>query len=102
MPLLSVVLYLEKDGTHVYLPLEPTDGVVEAARLALTQDLPIYFIDRDLESMPQIKESFPDPYALHRIGHTAYCKTYEAECGELEGTGQDLLRETTWLTTFNS
>ncbi|MGD8437832.1 MAG: hypothetical protein PVJ70_09305, partial [Syntrophobacterales bacterium] len=62
LPLLSVVLYEEKDGTHVYLPLEPTDGVVEAARLALTDDLPLHFIDRDLESMPQINEAFPDPY----------------------------------------
>lgn len=93
LPLLSVVLYQEKDGTHVYLPLEPTDGVVEAARLALEQDLPLYFIDRDLESMPQINESFPDPYALHRIGHTAYCEAYTVECGDLKASRQDLLRE---------
>ena len=93
LPLLSVVLYQEKDGTHVYLPLEPTDGVVEAARLALNQDLPLYFIDRDLESMPQINESFPDPYALHRVGHTAYCEAYAAECSDLKVSRQDLLRE---------
>jgi hypothetical protein len=93
LPLLSVVLYQEKDGTHVYLPLEPTDGVVEAARLALDQDLPLYFIDRDLESMPQINEFFPDPYALHRIGHTAYCEAYAVECGDLQASRQDLLRE---------
>jgi len=93
LPLLSVVLYQQKDGTHVYLPLEPTDGVVEAARLALDQDLPLYFIDRDLESMPQINESFPDPYALHRIGHTAYCEAYAVECGDLKPSRQDLLRE---------
>jgi hypothetical protein len=93
LPLLSVVLYQQKDGTHVYLPLEPTDGVVEAARLALDQDLPLYFIDRDLESMPQINESFPDPYALHRIGHTPYCEAYAVACGDLKASRQDLLRE---------
>lgn len=93
LPLLSVVLYQEKDGTHVYLPLEPTDGVVEAGRLALAQDIPLYFIDRDLEGMPQINEAFPDPYAVHRIGHTAYCAAYAAQCGDLEPARQDLLRE---------
>ncbi|MGD8382434.1 MAG: hypothetical protein PVJ11_09845, partial [Syntrophobacterales bacterium] len=93
LPLLSVVLYQEKDGTHVYLPLEPTDGAVEAARLALTHDLPLHFIDRDLESMPQINEAFPDPYALQRIGHTAYCQAYADQPTEREATRQDLLRE---------
>ena len=93
LPLLSVVLYREKEGTHVYLPLEPTDGVVEAARLALDHDLPLHFIDRDLEGMPQIKEPFPDPYAIHRIGHTAYCQAYAAQCADLVPTQQDLLRE---------
>jgi hypothetical protein len=93
LPLLSVVLYQEEDGTHVYLPLEPTDGVVEAARLALTHDLPLHFIDRDLEGMPQINEAFPDPYAVHRVGHTAYCQAYEAECSDREVTREDLLRE---------
>ena len=93
LPLLSVVLYEEKDGTHVYLPLEPTDGVVEAARLALTHDLPLHFIDRDLESMPQINEAFPDPYAMQRIGHTAYCQAYADQSDERKATRQDLLRE---------
>ena len=78
LPLLSVVLYKEKDGTHVYLPLEPTDGIVEASRLALAHDLPLYFVDRDLEGMPQIRETMPDSYSIDRIGHTAYCKAYAA------------------------
>jgi hypothetical protein len=94
-PLLSVVLYQEQDGTHVYLPLEPTDGVVEAARLALEYGLPLYFIDRDLEGMPQIQESLPDPYAVQRIGHTAYCEAYSQQCGQYEPTREDVLREAT-------
>ena len=35
LPLLSVVYYEEDDHTFIYLPLEPTDGQVEATRLAL-------------------------------------------------------------------
>jgi hypothetical protein len=93
LPLLSVVMYREKDGTHVYLPLEPTDGLIEAGRLALAHDLPLYCVDRDLEGVEQIGEAFPDPYAAQRIGHTAYCEAYAAQCGDLEPTRQDLLRE---------
>ena len=95
LPLLSVILYAEKDGTQVYLPLEPTDGVVEASRLALEHDLPLHFIDRDLEGMPQAKEPFPDPYAVHRIGHTAYCQAYGAQYAHGQSSRQDLMREAT-------
>ena len=93
LPLLSVILYGEKDGTQVYLPLEPTDGAVEASRLALEHNLPLHFIDRDLEGVVQIKEPFPDPYAIHRIGHTAYCHSYANEYSPRESNRQDLLRE---------
>ncbi len=93
LPLLSVVLYKEKDGTHVYLPLEPTDGVVEAARLALAHDVPLYLVDRDLESMPQIQEPFPDPYAIQRVGHPAYCQAYADQSSGQKPTREDALRE---------
>ncbi|MFP3869724.1 MAG: hypothetical protein ACLFVT_02430 [Syntrophobacteria bacterium] len=93
LPLLSVVLYQEEDGTHVYLPVEPTDGIVEAARLAMVENLPLYFVDRDLEGMPQVHEFFPDPYAVQRIGHTAYCQAYMDHCGHCEPSREDVLRE---------
>ena len=93
LPLLSVVLYKEKDGTHVYLPLEPTDGVVEAVRLALAHDVQLYLVDRDLESMPQIQEPFPDPYAIQRVGHTAYCRAYADQSSGQKPTREDAMRE---------
>jgi hypothetical protein len=95
LPLLSVLIYQEKDGTHVYLPLEPTDGVVEACRQALEHNLPLFFIDRDLEGMPQHHEPLPDPYAVQRIGHTAYCQAYGLQCGDRQASREDLLREAT-------
>ena len=47
LPLLSVVYYEDKDGAFTYLLLEPTDGQVETVRMALSEGLPIHFIDRD-------------------------------------------------------
>ena len=52
LPLLSTVYYREKDGTLIYLLIEPTDAQVEAVRLALENDLPVHFIDRDTEGYP--------------------------------------------------
>ncbi|UCG13908.1 MAG: hypothetical protein JSU72_05395 [Deltaproteobacteria bacterium] len=95
LPLLSVVLYQEKDATNVYLPLEPTDGLVEAVRLALSHKLPLHFVDRDLEGMPQVHEALPDSYAVQRIGHTAYCQAYAEQCVDQQATREDLLREAT-------
>ena len=95
LPLLSVILYEERDGTNVYLPLEPTDGAVEAARLGITHGLPVSFIDRDLEGMPRIHEPLPDPYSVQRIGHTAYCMAYAASAASHQASREDILREAT-------
>jgi hypothetical protein len=94
LPLLSVVYY-EEGGTFVYLPVEPTDGQVEAARLALVHDLPIRFIDRDIDRYPIDQTPMPDPYAIKRIGYRRYCQSYlEANPKPLESR-QDQLRERT-------
>jgi hypothetical protein len=39
LPNLSVILYQEKSGRHVYLPIEPVDGIIEAIRLGLEKNL---------------------------------------------------------------
>ncbi len=76
LPLISVVHYEENDGTFVYLPIEPTDGQVEALRLALENDIPVHFIDRDTEAYPEDYSPVPDPYAVTRTGHYEYCMAY--------------------------
>ena len=76
LPYLSVVHYVEEDGTFVYMLLEPADGQVEAVRLALSGDLPVFFVDRDTEGYPLDHAPMPDPYALARIGHAAYTRAY--------------------------
>ena len=95
LPLLSVVHYEEEDGSFVYLVLEPTDGQVEAIRLALTNEIPIHFIDRDTEGYPFDRTPMPDSYAVKRIGHFAYCQAFLRSQQNGVRTPVDELRERT-------
>lgn len=76
LPFLSVVLYQEKDGTYIYLPIEPTDGLVEAVRLGTEYQVPVFFVDRDTEGYPRHQEPMPDSYSITKIGYAAYCESY--------------------------
>ena len=95
LPLLSVVYYEGDDHTFLYLPLEPTDGGVEAARLALSKDLPLHFIDRDTEGYPIDRTPMPDPYSIKRIGYWRYCYSYLKAYPEGLSAPRDQLRERT-------
>lgn len=95
LPFLSVVLYQEKSGNHIYLPIEPVDGIIEAIRLGLEKDLPVFFIDRDTEGYPQRSDPMPDPYAITQIGYRSYCLAYLKERGREIPTPDDTLRERT-------
>ncbi len=93
LPLISVVYYTEKDGSFVYLLIEPTDPQVEAIRLSLEKGIPVYFIDRDTEGYPIDRSPMPDSYALKRIGHYLYCKAYLEINKGGSGLKEDILRE---------
>ncbi len=95
LPLLSVVFYEEADGAFVYLPVEPTDGQVEVLRLARSAGIPAHFIDRDTEGYLPDLTPMPDPYAVRRIGHHAYCRAYLRFGGRGGPRPQDTLREKT-------
>jgi len=95
LPFLSVVLYQEKDGRYVYLPIEPQDALVEAAHLARTAGRPLFFIDRDTEGYPRNREPMPDPYTVTRLGSAAYAEAYRAEFEGRESSPEDHLREMT-------
>lgn len=95
LPLLSVVYYEAGDGTFTYLLLEPTDGQVEALRLALSSGISVHFIDRDTERYPLDFSPLPDPYALTRIGHDAYCQAYLNTHQAEPDSPEDTLREKT-------
>jgi hypothetical protein len=76
LPFLSVILYREQDGTYVYLPIEPTDGLVEAIRLGIEHQVPIFFVDRDTEGYPRYRDPMPDSYSITKIGYSTYCEMY--------------------------
>jgi hypothetical protein len=81
-------------GQLVYLLIEPADPLVEAARLAMEQSIPLHLIDVDLEDYPAHDEALPDSYAVQRIGLGAYYREYLRLCGETTPPSrEDLLRE---------
>ena len=95
LPLLSVVYYEDKDGVFTYLLLEPTDGQVEAVRMALSEGLPIHFIDRDTSGYPLDYSPMPDPYAVKTIGHFLYSQAYLKVSQTHTSFPEDTLREKT-------
>jgi hypothetical protein len=72
-PVLSVILYPDA-GETVYLLVEPHEPMVEAARLALENGVPLFLVDRDDGSYPLHRERALDPYALTRTGTGPYVK----------------------------
>jgi len=95
LPLLSVVYYEEEGGIFIYLPLEPTDGQVEAIRLALLNNIPIHFVDRDTEGYPLDFSPMPDPYAITRTGYFPYCNAFVKGNKNRSHSPKDILREKT-------
>lgn len=96
LPQISVLSYQSKTKQKeetVYLLVEPADPLVEAARLALEQGLPLHFIDVDSDSYPRHIEQFPDSYSICRIGLEAYYHAYRAACGEQPPCREDQRRE---------
>ncbi len=72
LPYLSVVTYQERDGTKIYLLIEPVEPLIEAIRLGRELGVPVRFVDLDVEGHPGYPENFPDTYALARLGYERY------------------------------
>lgn len=95
LPYLSVVLYQEKNGDFVYLPIEPTDAMVEAIRLGLQHSLPVFFTDHDVENYSLFSDRVPDPYAIRRIGFRTFCE--QVATHSPPPSPEDTLREETMI-----
>ncbi len=96
LPQISVISYssrVKEQEETVYLLVEPADPLVEAARLALEQGLPLHFIDVDSDSYPSHSEQLPDSYSICRIGLEAYYREYRAACGDQLPDREDRRRE---------
>jgi len=72
LPSISVLLYETARGGTIYLPIQPADPAVEAARWARERGLPVACIDLDVDGYADHRDPLPDPYAMTRIGLPAY------------------------------
>jgi hypothetical protein len=94
LPELSVVLYQNDKGEAVYLPLEPTDPLIEAIRLGLETDVPVHCVDLDIDAYPAHRDYVPDTYAAFRLGIEAYYDIYAQQAlPKLEKGPADIRRE---------
>ena len=100
LPMISALRYYpkhqkeqEKTGEAVWLLIEPADPLVEAARLAREQALPLRLVDADTDRYPLHQEPLPDPYAIHRIGLEAYYQAYRQQPAAALPEHADLIRE---------
>ena len=100
LPQNSVVMYESSvaplpDGKKgekqtIYLIVESADALCEGARLATEHEIPVAFIDLDLDHYPCHEEPFPDSYAVQRLGPAPY---YQAFCdADAAPPGKDDLR----------
>ncbi len=94
LPQLSVVLYENSNGEPIYLPIEPTDPMTEAIRCGQEKQLPIYFVDLDLDTYPANRDYVPDTYAVHCLGISSYADIYSQQAIPLlKKSRHDLRRE---------
>jgi hypothetical protein len=79
LPEVSIVLYENRKGETIYVPIEPTDPVAEAIRSGLEANVPVHFVDLDLDEYPHHRDYVPDTYAAHRLGIETYFDIYSRE-----------------------
>jgi hypothetical protein len=76
LPEVSVLSYdvkpVKGESRTISLLIEPADPLVEGARLALTNNIPLALVDVDLDDYPCHEEAVPDSYAVQRIGLKSY------------------------------
>jgi hypothetical protein len=80
LPELSVILYIpdtnDDDNPAVYVPVEPADPFTEAVRTAYELGSEILFLEPDSADRPHLPDTYPDTYAVRRIGLDKYIEAY--------------------------
>ena len=77
LPELSVIIYDDEgEDRAVYTPVEPCDPFVEALRSTREVGAEIVFLDPDIADRPPQGDTYPDSYAVRRIGIKKYLETY--------------------------
>jgi len=78
LPEISVILYTVEsdDDRAVYVPVEPADPFTEALRTAAEIGAEVIFLEPDSSERPHLPDTYPDTYAIRRIGFEKYIEAY--------------------------
>lgn len=77
LPEISVILYgNEDDDRATYVPVEPADPFTEALRTAEEIGAEVIFLEPDSAERPHLHDTYPDTYAVRRIGLEKYIEAY--------------------------
>ncbi|HEV8147072.1 MAG TPA: hypothetical protein VGP79_11855 [Bryobacteraceae bacterium] len=77
LPEISVVLYgSEEDERAIYVPVEPADPFTEALRTAEEIGAEVIFLEPDSAERPHLHDTYPDTYAVRRVGLEKYIEAY--------------------------
>jgi hypothetical protein len=69
LPNISVVMYAEAKKKYVYIPIDPADSIIEAIRLGLEHNIPVEFIDLDVNNYRNKQYNFGvEGYSISKIG----------------------------------
>lgn len=76
LPQIAAVTYREQTGEErlCYLPVSPADSIVEAIRLGRETNVPVEFVDLDVEPFDEPAQPMPDDYVIERIGLEPYTR----------------------------
>jgi hypothetical protein len=79
LPQMSVILYHDEaseDDRAIFVPVEPCDAFVEALRTAEEIGAQVIFLEPDSAERPHLPDTYPDTYAIRRIGLARYIEAY--------------------------
>ena len=79
LPQMSVILYRDEaseDDRAIFVPVEPCDAFVEALRTAEEIGAQVIFLEPDSAERPHLPDTYPDTYAIRRIGLDRYLEAY--------------------------
>jgi len=83
-PYLSVIFYQNNNEDYIYFPVEPSDPLCEAIRSGIEMNIPVHFIDLDVDDYPLVFDPMPDSYAIYRTGLETYWETCKSVWKELD------------------
>ena len=68
LPAISALLYENARDQTIFMPVQPADPMVEAARTAREAGIPVRCADFDVDGYADYRDRTPDPYSVVRLG----------------------------------